>query len=164
VLKLFRPRHIEWKANIVVWVTTVAVFLGTLVAGVLIVFLFSQRDLIREALRNPEKKRMERRTVARVEVELLSTDEPFINEITLTENVSRSGARVVTKTRWRPNDGVLVRLPGGEKRSRAKIAYCNDLPGDVFAIGLQFSSAVNSRVISRSGTPHYQPLDHPYRK
>ncbi len=83
-----------------VWVTTVAVFLGTLVAGVLMLFLFSQRDLIREALRNPETKRMERRTVARVEVELLSTDEPFINEISLTENVSRCGARVVTKTRW----------------------------------------------------------------
>jgi hypothetical protein len=35
--------------------------------------------------------------VARVEVELLSTDAPFINEIALTENVSRDGARVVTK-------------------------------------------------------------------
>jgi hypothetical protein len=76
---LFRPRRIDWKANIVVWVVTVAVFLGTLVGGGLILFLFSQRDLIREALRNPEKKRMERRTVARVE--LLSTDAPFINEI-----------------------------------------------------------------------------------
>jgi hypothetical protein len=148
----------------VVWVTTVAVFLGTLVAGVLILFLVAQRDLIREALRNPENKRMERRTVARVEVELLSTDEPFINEISLTENVSRCGARVVTKTRWRPNDGVLVRFPGGEKRSRAKIAYCNDLPGDAFAVGLQFSAAVNNRVISRSGTPNYQPWDHPFRK
>lgn len=146
------------------WVTTVAVFLGTLVAGVLILFLFSQRDLIREFLRNPEKKRMETRSVARVEVELLSTDEPFINEISLTENVSRSGARVVTKTRWRPNDGVLVRLPGGEKRSRAKIAYCNDLPGDVFAVGLQFSSAVDNRLISTSGTSNYQPSDHAYRK
>jgi Na+/glutamate symporter len=102
VLKLFRPRQIEWKANIVVWLVTVAIFLGTLVGGVLILFLVSQRDLIREALRNPETKRMERRTVARVEVELLSTDEPLIHEITLTENVSRSGARVLTKTRWRP--------------------------------------------------------------
>ncbi len=107
---------------------------------------------------------MERRTVARVEVELLSTDEPLIHEITLTENVSRSGARVLTKTRWRPNDGVLVRLPGGEKRSRAKIAYCNDLPGDIFAVGLQFSSAADYRVMSSSGTSNYQPSDHPYRK
>lgn len=76
VLNLFKPRRSDWKANIVVWVVTVAVFLGTLVGGVLILFLFSQRDLIREALRDPEKKRMERRTVARVEVELLSTDAP----------------------------------------------------------------------------------------
>ena len=100
MLNLFGPRRIEWKANIVVWVVTVAVFLGTLVAGVLILFLLFQRDLIREALRKPEHKRMESRTLARVEVELLSTDEPFIDEITLTENVSRYGARVVTKTRW----------------------------------------------------------------
>jgi hypothetical protein len=147
VLKLFRPRHIEWKANIVVWVTTVAVFLGTLVAGVLILFLFSQRDLIREALRNPEQKRMERRTVARVEVELLSTDEPFINEIASTENVSCYGARVVTKMRWRPNDGVTVKLLREGLPNRARIAYCNPLNGEAFAIGLQFSSAVVSWMV-----------------
>lgn len=130
-----------------VWVVTVAVFLGTLVGGVLILFLFSQRDLIREALRNPEKKRMEGRTVARVEVELLSTDAPFINEIALTENVSWYGARVVTKMRWRPNDGVTVKLLSEGLPNRARIAYCNPLKGETFAIGLQFSSAVVSWMV-----------------
>ena len=144
VLNLFGSRRIEWKANIVAWVISVAVFLGTLVAGVLILFLFSQRDQIREALREPEQKRMQSRTLARVEVELLSTDEPFINEITLTENVSRCGARVVTKTRWRPNDRVTVKLVREGLPNPARIAYCNPLKGDAFAIGLQFSSPIVS--------------------
>ena len=139
----------DWTKNgeQVIWVITVAVFLGTLVAGVLILFLLFQRDLIREALRKPEHKRMESRTLARVEVELLSTDEPFIDEITLTENVSRYGARVVTKTRWRPNDGVTVKLLREGLPNRARIAYCNPLKGETFAIGLRFSSPVVSWMV-----------------
>jgi hypothetical protein len=39
-----------------VWVITVGVFLGTLVARALIVLLFSQRNRIREALRTPKEK------------------------------------------------------------------------------------------------------------
>ena len=131
-----------------VWVITVAVFLGTLVAGILILFLFSsQRDEIRKALREPDQKRIERRTRARVEVELLSTDEPFTNEIALTENVSRYGARVVTKMPWRPNDGVTVKLLREGLPNRARITYCNPLKGEAFAIGLQFSSPVVSWMV-----------------
>lgn len=130
-----------------VWVITVAVFLVTLLAGVSALFLFSQRDRIRDALRKPELKRTESRTLARVEVELLSTDEPFINEITLTENVSRCGARVLTKTLWRPNGGVTVKLLRAGLSNRARIAYCTPLKGEAFAIGLQFSSPVVSWMV-----------------
>lgn len=144
---MFGPRRFVWKANIVVWVITVAVFLGILVAGVCTLFLFSERDQIREALRKPEKKRMERRTLAQVEVELLSMDAPFINEVTSTENVSRYGARVVTKMRWRPNDGVTVKLLREGLSNRARIAYCSPLKGKAFAIGLQFSSPVPSWMV-----------------
>jgi hypothetical protein len=128
----------------VTWVITLAVFLGTLVTGVLALLLFSQRDSIREALRTPKQKRMERRTVARVEVQLLSTDESFINEIALTENVSRYGVRVVTKTRWLPNGGVTVKLLGEGLSNRARVAYCHPVKGEAFAVGLQFSSPVVS--------------------
>ena len=124
------------------WLTTVAAFLGSLVAGVLALFLFSQRDHIREALRTPAQKRMESRTLAQVEVELLSTDAPFINEVTLTENVSRYGARVVTKMKWRPSDDVDVKLHREGLSNRARIAYCKRLKGEAFAIGLQFSLPV----------------------
>ena len=130
-----------------VWGITVAVFLGTLLAGVLILFLYSRRDEIREALKAHGQRRVENRTLARVEVELLSTDEPFINEITLTENISRYGARVVTKMRWRPDDGVTVKLVREGHPKRARIAYCKPLKGDSFAVGLQFSSPVVSWMV-----------------
>ena len=127
------------------WVITVAAFLGTVLAGVLALFLFSQRDRIREALKTALQRRTESRTSARVEVELLSTDAPFINEITLTENVSPYGARVVTKTQWRLSDDVDVKLRREGLCNRARIAYCKRLKGgEAFAIGVQFSSPVAS--------------------
>jgi len=127
------------------WVITVAAFLGTLVAGALAVYLFHQREHIREALRTPAQKRMESRTLAQIEVELLTTDAPFINEITLTENVSRYGARVVTKTQWRLSDDVDVKLRKEGLCNRARIAYCKPLKGgEAFAIGLAiFLTRVN---------------------
>jgi PilZ domain len=128
-----------------VWVITVAAFLGTVLAGVFAFFLFSQRDRIRDALKTPVQRRMESRTPARVEVQLLGTDAPFTNEITRTENVSQYGARVITKTKWRRNDEVTVKLLRGGLSNEMRIAYCKSLKGgEAFAIGLQFSSPVAS--------------------
>jgi PilZ domain-containing protein len=128
-----------------VWVITVAAFLGTVLAGVCAFFLFSQRDRIRAALRTSPQRRTESRTPARVEVQLLGTDAPFINEITFTHNVSQYGARVITKTKWRPNDEVTLKLLRGGLSNEARIAYCKPLKGgEAFAIGLQFSSPVAS--------------------
>ena len=87
------------KVNIVLWLITVAAFLGIVLAGVFAFFLFSQRGRIRDALRTPVQRRMESRTPARVEVQLLGTDAPFTNEITFTHNISQYGARVITKTK-----------------------------------------------------------------
>ena len=56
------------------------------------------------------------------------------------------GARVVTKRRWQPSDGVIVKWRGN-RHSLARIAYCKPLKGDAFAIGLQFSSAVVSWMV-----------------
>ena len=126
------------------WVITVAAFLATVLAGVFAFFLFSQRGRIRDALRTPVQRRMESRTPARVEVQLLGTDAPFTNEITFTHNISQYGARVITKTKWRPNDDVDVKLRREGLSNRARITYCKRLKGEAFAIGLQFSSPVAS--------------------
>jgi len=85
---------------------------------------------------------MEARIPTRVGLELSGPDETLTHEMTFTENVSRHGARVVTKRRWSPNDSVLVKLPQESLPSRARITYCQPLKGDEFAMGMQFSLAV----------------------
>ena len=130
-----------------VWVITVEIFLVTLAAGVSILFFFYRRNQNRDALKRPEEKRAESRSQFRVEVELLSTDEPLIKEITVTENVSRYGARVVTKALWRPNAGLTVKLLREDLPYDARIAYCNPLPEAAFAVGLQFTLPVVSWMV-----------------
>jgi len=117
-------------------------FLGAVVAVMLVFWFFFQREQILAALGKPAEQRMEARIPTKVGLELSGPDEPLIYEITFTQNVSRHGARVVTKTRWRPNDSVLVKLPQERLPSRARITYCQPLKGDEFAMGLQFSLVV----------------------
>jgi hypothetical protein len=123
-----------------IWFITIMTFLGVTVAVMLVSWFFSQREQTLAALRKPEQQRMEARIPTRVGLELFGPDESLIYEITFTENVSRQGARVVTKRRWSPNDSVLVKLPQESLLSRARITYCQPLKEDEFATGLQFSS------------------------
>jgi hypothetical protein len=125
-----------------IWLITIMIFLGAAVAVMLVFWFFSQREQILAAIRKPEEQRMEARIPTRVGLELSGPDEPLIYETTLTENVSRHGARVVTKRRWSPNDSVLVKLPQERLPSSARITYCQHLKGDEFAMGLQFSLVV----------------------
>jgi hypothetical protein len=131
-----------------IWLITIAIFLGALVAMMLVFWFFSQKGQILAALRKPGQQRMEARIPTRVGLELCGPDETLTHEITFTENVSRHGARVVTKRRWSPNDSVLVKLPKESLPSRARITYCQPLKGDEFATGLQFSLAVYDWIAS----------------
>jgi hypothetical protein len=123
-----------------IWLITIATFLGVAVAVMFVFWFFSQREQILTALRKLEEQRMEARIPTRVGLELSAPVEPLIYESTFTENVSYHGARVVTKRRWSPNDCVLVKLP--QECLRARITYCQPLNGDEFAMGLQFSLLV----------------------
>ncbi len=125
-----------------IWLITIVIFLGAVVAVMFVFWFFSQREQILAALRKPEEHRMEARIPTRVGLELSGPVEPLIYEISFTENVSGHGARVVTKRRWSPNDSVLVKLPQECLPSRARITYCQPLKGDEFAMGLQFSLLV----------------------
>ncbi len=127
-----------------IWLMTIVTFLGAVVAAMLVFLFFFQREQIRAAIRKPEQQRIEARIPTRVALELSGPDEPLIYETSFTENVSRHGARVVTKRRWRPNDSVLVKLPQECLPSRARITYCQPLKGGEFAMGLQFSLVVYS--------------------
>jgi hypothetical protein len=59
-------------------------------------------------------------------------------ESTFTENVSARGARVVSVRRWELNDQLLFTSRTGEFRSSARVAYCQPLQGDGFAVGVEF--------------------------
>jgi hypothetical protein len=130
-----------------VWTITIASFLGIVVVALFIFFIYSQKEQILKALK---EKRKEERTPLEVELELSTPREPPIYEKSPTENTSRHGARTVSRTRWHAHDHALVRLPWGDKPVRARIAYCDALPRDAFAIGLQFSSVVDDWLISDS--------------
>jgi PilZ domain len=124
-----------------IWLLIIVIFLGVLLAVMFAFWFFSQKEQILTALKRPEEQRIETRIPARVGLELSAPDEPLIYENTFTENVSRHGARVITKRRWTPNDSVLVKLPQSLSR-RSRITYCQHLKGDEFAMGLQFSFVV----------------------
>ena len=125
-----------------IWLITIAIFVGAVVAVMFVLWFFFQREQILAALRKPEEQRMEARSPTKVGLEFFGPDEPLVSEIIFTENVSRHGARVVSKRRWSPNDSVLVKLPQESLPSRARITYCQPLKGDEFAMGLQFSLLV----------------------
>lgn len=120
-----------------IWAITVLVFLGTLFAVLSVMFVWSRRAEIRTTLK---EHRGENRIPAGVHLELSKLNEPVVEKVP-TENVSRHGARVLTKIRWMPNERVLVRLPQELEFSGARITYCQDLSEESFGVGLQFSSA-----------------------
>ncbi len=59
-------------------------------------------------------------------------------ESTFTENVSARGARVVSTRRWEHGERLTFVSRTGEFRSSARVAYCQPLQGDGFAIGVEF--------------------------
>ena len=141
-----------------VWVMTIAVFLATVVAALLIFLIYSQREQIKKALK---EKRKERRIPVEVELEISTPREPAVYENSATENASSHGARIISSTRWQPHEHVLVRLPFKNEPSRARITYCDALPTKAFAVGLKFSSAVDDWLVPDDDMPNDE---RPYRK
>ena len=60
------------------------------------------------------------------------------SESTFTENVSARGARVVSVRHWDQDEHLTFASRTGEFRSSARVAYCQSLQGDGFAIGVEF--------------------------
>jgi hypothetical protein len=69
------------------------------------------------------------------------------SEATFTENVSARGARVVSVRRWEQGDSVVFASRTGEFRSSARVAYCQPLQGDGFAVGVEFLEAKGRWVV-----------------
>jgi PilZ domain len=59
-------------------------------------------------------------------------------ETTFTENVSPRGARVFSNRHWRTNERLTIATLTGSFRALARVAYCQSVPENGFAVGLEF--------------------------
>jgi hypothetical protein len=123
----------------VTWTVTIATFIATILALVIVFLLYSYRERVRDFLRKGPKWRLGRRDSAKVSIELISIDNPSIREETFTTNVSKYGICALTKNRWIPDDTVEVRFLLRDLRTRGQITYCRPFH-DAFIIGLRFPS------------------------
>jgi PilZ domain len=83
-------------------------------------------------------RRAERRIPMEIPVVLDGHRETPGAESTFTENVSARGARVMSVRRWDKDESLVFASRSGEFRSSARVAYCQALHGDGYAIGVEF--------------------------
>ena len=82
--------------------------------------------------------RQEKRHPKRFHLQISSTADFLAMESALAENVSSRGLRVRTGHSWKPGTQALVKSPVRELWVRARIVYCEVLPRNSFALGLEF--------------------------
>jgi len=71
-------------------------------------------------------------------------------ETTFTENVSPRGARVLSVRRWKQNDRLTIATLTGSFRAIARVAYCQLVPEEGFAVGLEFIEPSGKWVVAES--------------
>jgi PilZ domain len=92
-------------------------------------------------------RRVERRIPMEIPVVLEGhRDTPGL-ESTFTENVSARGARVTSTRRWDKDAFLTFASRTGEFRSSARVAYCQPLHGDGYAIGVEFLEPMGRWVV-----------------
>lgn len=89
-------------------------------------------------LRKAPFGRLEKRVGAVFPVYLTSEARQVLAETAYTENVSDHGARIVTRRKWSAEERVQVESIRWSLRTTARVAYCEPLRGEEFAVGLQF--------------------------
>src|SRR5215472_13516138 len=80
--------------------------------------------------------RAEKRTSMRVLVEVCSFENASY-ELAYTINVSRRGARIISKHAWNLNQRLSVRSIEGNLNEPGRITYCDPAESNTFAIGVQ---------------------------
>lgn len=92
-------------------------------------------------------QRVEKRIPMEVAVQIAGNAKVPGLETTFTENVSSRGARVVTVRRWQAEDRLTIASLPGDFHALARVAYCQPLRGDGFAIGLEFLEPAGSWIV-----------------
>jgi len=94
--------------------------------------------------RVPLDGRIEKRVPREVRVRLMLNEPLFLAEKVITVNVSPRGARLITRCFWRAGElPWLAHLTNGI-RQRARVVYCQPLPGKHFCVGLEFRPPITS--------------------
>jgi hypothetical protein len=94
--------------------------------------------------------RRETRTPMEVGVQITGHPGMPGTETTFTENVSPKGARVLSVRRWKQNDRLTIATPTGSFRALARVAYCQLVPEEGFAVGLEFLEPNGNWVVADS--------------
>jgi len=72
-----------------------------------------------------------------VAVMLTSRERGSQTELTITENISSRGARVLTKSFWSPRDSLVIKSLEGDLQSEARVIYRQPVRENVYAVGLE---------------------------
>lgn len=96
--------------------------------------------------------RRETRIPMEVGVQISAHLESQNPETTFTENVSSRGARIWSAQRWKTNEQLIVATLPGSFRAKARVAYCQPVPGAGFAVGVEFTDPVGSWVVATGPT------------
>jgi hypothetical protein len=94
-------------------------------------------------------KRIEKRAATKVPIHLLPMENALIRESTMTVNISRSGARILTDRRWRPGEFLDLASSTGEFHRQCRVIYCHPLTDRQFCVGLEFDASLRSRKDAR---------------
>jgi hypothetical protein len=86
-------------------------------------------------------QRLETRLPVAVSVDLWSLDVRQPAQECVIENISTHGARVVSSKPWKRNERLNLHSAQGHFRARARVAYCEPLGVNSFAIGLRLLAA-----------------------
>ena len=86
-------------------------------------------------------QRSEPRAHLSAPVWLTSLRRPGVLEVVPTENISRTGIRLVTREFWEPAEPVLVSSPPGFC-VQGSVVYCRKLPSDDYVLGLSLDAPV----------------------
>lgn len=69
------------------------------------------------------------------------------SETTFTENISARGARVFSSRRWKPNERLIIATLTGSFRAAARVAYCQNVPDNGFAVGVEFLDSTGNWIV-----------------
>ena len=92
------------------------------------------------------ENRKEKRNPEKLQVLLSRAADPLSIESALTENVSSRGLRVRTERPWTRETLVIVLTCERELWARGRVAYCQALSNNTFAIGLELLAQTGTSI------------------